>query len=145
MKRGEKLQITRETDYAMRCVLYLSGQPDKVIMVDEISREMATPKSFLAKILQKLVKAGVVKSFRGVKGGFQLNREPQAINLLDVIEAIEGVIALNACALDSSVCGFSGTCGVHIVWVTLRGEVNELMKKYNFADITETTRKLKGS
>jgi len=139
------MQITRETDYAMRCVLYLSGQTDKVVMVDEISREMATPKSFLAKILQKLVKAGVVRSFRGVKGGFQLNRAPKDINLLDVIEAIEGVVALNACAVDRSVCGFSNTCGVHTVWVTLRGEVNELMKKHNFADIAEATRKARDS
>jgi len=134
------MQITRETDYAMRCVLYLSGQPDKVVMVDEISREMATPKSFLAKILQKLVKAGVVRSFRGVKGGFQLNRQPKDINLLDVIEAIEGVVALNACAVDSSVCGFSSTCGVHAVWVKLRGEVNELLRNNNFADIAEATK-----
>lgn len=139
------MQITRETDYAMRCVLYLSGQPDKVVMVDEISREMATPKSFLAKILQKLVKAGVVRSFRGVKGGFQLNRQPKDINLLDVIEAIEGVVALNACAVDSSVCGFSSTCGVHAVWVKLRGEVNELLRNNNFADIAEATRKLRKS
>lgn len=135
------MQITRETDYAMRCVLYLSGQQDKVVMVDEISREMATPKSFLAKILQKLVKAEIVKSFRGVKGGFQLNRAPKHINLLEVIEAIEGVVALNACAVDSSVCGLSGTCGVHTVWVTLRGQFNELLKKHNFADIEEATRK----
>lgn len=133
------MQITRETDYAMRCVLYLSGQPHKIIMVDEISREMATPKSFLAKILQKLVIAGVVRSFRGVKGGFQLNRDPKDINLLDVIEAIEGIVALNACAVDSSVCGFSGTCGVHTVWVKLRVEVNELLKQHNFADIAEAT------
>ena len=139
------MQITRETDYAMRCLLYLSGQPDKVTMVDEISREMATPKSFLAKILQKLVKAGVIRSFRGVKGGFQLNRAPKDISLLDVIEATEGVVALNACAVDSSVCGFSGTCGVHTVWVTLRGEVNDLLRKHTFADIAEATRKSRES
>ena len=129
----------------MRCVLYLSGQSEKVIMVEEISREMATPKSFVAKILQKLVKAGIVKSFRGVKGGFQLNRPPKDITILDVIEAIEGVVALNACAVDSSVCGFSKTCGVHTVWVTLRHELNELMKKHNFADIAEATRKSRES
>jgi len=125
----------------MRCVLYLSGQPDKIIMVDEIAREMDAPKSFLAKILQRLVKAGVVKSFRGVKGGFQLNRPPKDINLLDVIEAIEGVIALNACAVDSSVCGFSSTCGVHAIWVTLRVEFNELLRKHNFAEIVKSSKK----
>jgi Rrf2 family protein len=136
------MQITRETDYAMRCVLYLSGQPDKIIMVDEIAREMATPKSFLAKILQRLVKAGVVRSFRGVKGGFQLNRAPGDISLLNVIEAIEGVVALNACALDSSVCEFSNTCGVHTVWVTLRIEFNELLRKHNFAEIAKLSKNI---
>jgi len=132
------VQITRETDYAIRCVLYLSSRTDRLTMVDEISREMATPRSFLAKILQKLAKAGIVKSFRGVKGGFQLAKEPTQITLLDVIEAIEGAIALNACAIDSSACGFSGTCSVHPIWIKLRGEFNELLKQHNFAEIAET-------
>ncbi|NJD55476.1 MAG: Rrf2 family transcriptional regulator [Nitrospirae bacterium] len=134
------MQITRETDYAIRCVLYLTSRTDRVIMVDEIAREMATPKSFLSKILQKLVKADIARSFRGVKGGFQLNREPRDITLLDVIEAVEGAIALNTCVLDTSACGFSGTCAVHPVWVRLRGEVNELLARHNFADIARDIR-----
>lgn len=132
------MQITRETDYAIRCVLYLTSRTDRVVMVDEISREMAAPKSFLAKILQKLVKADIARSFRGVKGGFQLSREPRDITLLDVIEAVEGSIALNACVLDRTACGFSSTCAVHPVWIGLRAEFNELLKKHNFADIAGT-------
>jgi Rrf2 family protein len=112
-----------------------SGRVDRIVMVDEIAREMATPKSFLAKILQKLVKAGVVQSFRGVKGGFRLNRAPEDISLLDVIEAVEGAIALNACAIDNTVCGFSSTCAVHPIWIKLREEFNQLLKRHNFADI----------
>ena len=131
------MQITRETDYAIRCVLYLTSRTERVVMVDEISREMATPKSFLAKILQKLVRAGIARSFRGVKGGFQLDREPKDISLLDVIEAVEGSIALNACVLDKTACGFSSICAIHPIWITLRGEFNESLKKYNFADIAE--------
>ena len=130
------MQITRETDYAIRCVLYLTARTDRTVMVDEIAREMATPKSFLAKILQKLVRAGIVKSFRGVKGGFRLERKPEEITLLDVIEATQGVIALNVCAVDDTVCGFSSTCVVHPVWVKLRGEFNDLLKQHNFAEIS---------
>jgi len=129
------MQITRETDYAIRCVLYLTSKTERIVMVDEIAREMATPRSFLAKILQKLVKADIARSFRGVKGGFQLSREPKDITLLDVIEATQGVIALNACAVDKTVCGFSRTCAVHLVWIGLRAEFNELLQKHNFADI----------
>ena len=133
------MQITRETDYAMRCVLYLSSRTDRTVMVDEIAREMATPKSFLAKILQKLAKAEIVRSFRGVKGGFRLERKPEDISLLDVIEAIEGVVALNACAVDDTICGFSSTCAVHPVWIKLRGEFTELLKRHNFAEIAEVS------
>ena len=134
------MQITRETDYAIRCVLYLTSKTDRIVMVDEIARKMATPKSFLAKILQKLVKANIARSFRGVKGGFQLGREPKDITLLDVIVAVEGMIALNACALDKSLCGFSSTCAVHPIWISLRGEFNELLARHNFADIARSVR-----
>jgi len=138
------MQITRETDYAIRCVVYLSSKTDRVVMVDEIAREMAAPKSFLAKILQKLAKGGTVNSFRGVRGGYQLSRPPQDITLLDVIEAIEGTIALNACAVDKRACSFSSTCAVHPIWIRLRNEFNEMLKRHNFADIAETTLQVNG-
>jgi Rrf2 family protein len=127
------MQITRETDYAIRCVLYLAGKRGSVTMVDEISREKSIPKSFLAKILQKLSKTGIVRSYRGVKGGFELARPPEQINLLDVIEVIQGPVAMNACALDESVCSMSGSCSVHPVWIEVRREIEKLLRERNFA------------
>jgi Rrf2 family nitric oxide-sensitive transcriptional repressor len=129
------MQITRETDYAIRCVFYLSGKKEGVTMVDEISKEMKIPNSFLAKILQKLGKASLVKSRRGVKGGFELTRAPQEISLLEVIEAIQGPVAMNICALDEALCGFSSTCSVHPVWVEIRKEVEKILRRKNFADL----------
>jgi Rrf2 family protein len=127
------MQITRETDYAIRCVIYLAGKRGAVTMVDEISREKSIPKSFLAKILQKLSKSGIVRSYRGVRGGFELARVPGEISLLDVIEAVQGPVAMNACALDESVCSLSGSCSVHPVWVEVREEVEKLLRKRNFS------------
>ena len=132
------MEITRETDYAVRCVLYLSRKEGTIIMVDEISHAMSIPKSFLAKILQKLTKTGVVTSFRGVKGGFRLAKKPQQISLLDIIEAIEGPAAMNRCAMDASVCNFSGTCTVHPVWVTLRKMVEDYLRKTDFRRLSSS-------
>lgn len=129
------MQITRETDYALRCVLHLSESPHEITMVDEIARARAIPKSFLAKILQKLTKAKIVKSFRGVKGGFQLAKRPKEINLLDVIEAIEGTVAMNRCAIDKRMCSFSNTCSVHPVWVEMRSIVEDRLRNYSFAKL----------
>jgi Rrf2 family protein len=132
------MQITRETDYAIRCVHFLSSRKDGTLIVDKIAEQMCIPKTFLAKILQKLVKAGIVKSFRGAKGGCQLTRKPADITLLDVIEAIQGPVAMNACALDSSVCGLSSKCSVHPVWVEVRKEVETILRNKNFADFLKS-------
>jgi len=127
------MQITRETDYAIRCVLYLSASPQEVKMVNEIAEARNIPTSFLAKILQKLTKAKIVKSFRGVKGGFQLAKSPKEINLLDVIEAIDGTIAMNRCAVDERACSLSNSCVVHPVWVDLRKILGNYLRGYSFA------------
>lgn len=126
------MQITRETDYAIRCVLHLSYSPDKVTMVDEIAKERKIPKSFLAKILQKLARAKIVKSFRGIKGGFRLAKKPREITLLDVIEVIEGPVAMNKCAINKKICSLSNSCSVHPVWVEIRKDVEKRLRQQNF-------------
>jgi len=101
-------------------------------MIDEIAREMGIPKSFLAKILQKLTKTGLVKSFRGVQGGFQLAKKRGQISLLDVIAAIQGSPAMNRCAMDRKTCQLSSVCTVHPVWLELRKKVEQHLRKITF-------------
>jgi Rrf2 family protein len=126
------MQIIRQTDYAIRCVLYLSRMRERVVVVDDIAVIMDIPKSFLAKILQRLTKAGIVKSSRGIKGGFQLAKKPRQISLLDIIEAIQGPAGMNRCAINKDICRFSNTCTVHPVWVELRQKVEQHLKKVTF-------------
>jgi len=126
------LSIKRETDYAIRCVYYLSGKPDEVIMVEEIAREMCIPKSFLAKILQKLAKSKIVKSYVGVKGGFTLAGNPRHITLYDVIVAVEGPVAMNRCTVKKQQCALRSKCNVHHVWVSVRHDVERMLRGRNF-------------
>jgi Rrf2 family protein len=105
--------------------------------VSEIAKPMRIPKSFLAKILQKLLKAGLVESSRGINGGFQLAKSPKEISLLDVIEAIEGPVAMNSCAIDKKLCKLSNTCSVHPIWVEIRKEVEKRLMKEDFAKLAE--------
>lgn len=135
------MEITRETDYAIRCVLHLSESPNDVIMVDEIAKAKSIPKSFLSKILQKLAKANIVKSYRGVKGGFQIAKAPREINLLDVIEAIEGPVAMNRCAVDKKVCSLICNCVVHPIWVDLRKDVEKKLRRTDFAKLIESQKR----
>ncbi|MEW6408927.1 MAG: Rrf2 family transcriptional regulator [Nitrospirota bacterium] len=134
------MEITRETDYAIRCILYMAKEPEKIFIVNEIAGSQLIPKSFLAKILQKLGRAGLVESIRGVKGGFQLAKKPKEINLLDVIIAIEGTVAMNRCAIDKRMCNLSNTCTVHPIWVDMRKEVERRLRKYDFARLAAQKR-----
>ena len=129
------MYITRETDYGVRCVLYLARKAQEIAPVNEIAKAMHIPKSFLAKILQRLVKAGIVISGRGISGGFSLAKKPENISILDVVKAIQGDSAINICAIDKKMCRLSKTCSVHPVWVELRGIIERRLQKENFAKL----------
>ncbi|MDH4164065.1 MAG: Rrf2 family transcriptional regulator [Nitrospirota bacterium] len=131
------MQLTREGDYGVRSVLYLSRQPyKKISFVSEIADMYGIPRSFLAKILQKLVKSGIVKSYRGVKGGFSLARPAKEISVLDVVESIEGKMAMNLCLADRKKCEFLRQCPVHHVWHNAQQKFIEELKKHNFDDLS---------
>lgn len=121
--------VTRETDYAVRCVLHLAQEKALVANVTEIARVMHIPKTFLAKILQRLVRAGVVESIRGMNGGFRLAKKPNDISLLHIMEAIQGPAGINVCAIDSKACRMSPSCAVHPIWVEIRKVVEKRLKK----------------
>ncbi len=127
--------VTRETDYAVRTVLYLARNRDRMASVTEVAHAMQIPKSFLAKILQRLVRSHILASMRGVKGGFMLAVKPSEITLLDIMESVQGPAGINVCAIDSRRCRLSNTCSVHPVWVQIRKEVERRLKKQTIAKL----------
>jgi Rrf2 family iron-sulfur cluster assembly transcriptional regulator len=132
------MQVTREGDYGIRSVLYLARQPyKKVSFIAEISEAYLIPRTFLAKILQKLVKAKIVRSYRGVKGGFSLAKPARDISAFDVLEAIEGKLALNICIADKKNCVFSKHCPSHVLWASIQIKMVEILKKANFEDLVK--------
>lgn len=120
--------VTRETDYAVRTVLYLAKNPDHQASATDIAKAMHIPKSFLAKILQRLVRSRILTSSRGARGGFQLVPSPSEISILSIMEAIQGPACINVCAVDKRRCGLSDTCMVHPIWVDMREEVEARLR-----------------
>jgi Rrf2 family protein len=111
------MQITKQADYAVRAVLYLAGLSDgRRAPTSQIARDQKIPPSFLAKIVSQLSVAGMVQTSRGARGGVTLARDPGEITLLEVIEAIDGPIALNECVTDAAICSFGPGCAVRDVW-----------------------------
>ncbi len=127
--------VTRETDYAVRTVLYLARNGTRMASVTEIAHAMQIPKSFLAKILQRLVRSHILASMRGVRGGFMLAVKPSEISLLDIMESVQGPAGINVCAIDSRRCRLSNTCSVHPVWVQIRKDVERRLKTQTIAKL----------
>ncbi len=108
------MKLTRGADYGLLGILYLARQPrERVVLISEVAEAQQVPESYLAKIFQDLAKAGLVRSHRGARGGFTLARAPEQITLRQIIEAIEGPIALNRCLDPREGCVCSLACPAH--------------------------------
>ncbi len=131
------MRITRETDYAIRAVLYLSEKSNKSISVTELHEKLDIPKTFLAKILQKLNRIGILESSRGVSGGFKLAKPPSKISLYDVVHAIQGEVIVNQCAVDGEICSRKEICSVHPVWRKIEAMIIRELKTVNFSTLAQ--------
>src|SRR5262245_38799500 len=105
------MQITRQADYAIRAVYHVAKLgTNQHVATRQIAEEQRIPASFLAKIISQLSIAGLLQTTRGARGGVTLARPAEKITLLDVVEAIDGPIALNECVNDTTGCEFGETC-----------------------------------
>jgi Rrf2 family protein len=134
------MRITQEADYGFRVVLYLSklGYGEK-IEAKSISKDQGIPLRFLLKLLRKLTKSGIIKSYRGVNGGYSLNRVPEEISLKDIIEAIDGPIYINRCLSDPSNCNIdhASYCLVNRALSKIQDNLIHDLERINFKDILE--------
>jgi Rrf2 family protein len=100
--------VTREADYAIRCVLEVARHGR--ISAAEVARTRSISRTFLGKIVQTLAKAGIVSTRRGVGGGISLAVGPEDLTLLQIIEAIEGPLVLNECLVSQPDCPQIAVC-----------------------------------
>ncbi len=128
--------ITRATEYAIRAILYMSRQPaGEIIYKKDICKAQEITPAFLTKILQPLIKDGIVGSQRGVGGGFYLAKAPVEITLLDIIKSQEGPVYLNQCLIEKGSCEREFFCPVHGAWAQIRKEFMATLSRYDFASL----------
>lgn len=128
------MQITRQADYALRAMLYLTQlEPSQRAATSQIADEQHIPPSFLAKIISQLSIAGLIHTSRGARGGVSLARPPEEITILEVVEAIDGPIALNECTHSASTCTFGETCPLRPLWCETQSELVDRLRNTTFA------------
>ena len=96
--------ITRDTDYALRALCFMFKGKEKVVSVTEMVKELKIPRPFLRKILQQLDRNKVLKSYKGIGGGFSVTKPAHKIFLVDLIEVFQGKFKLNECFFKKITC-----------------------------------------
>jgi len=136
------MQIPRRVDYGLRAVIYLADQdPEKCCSITEIAKRQGVPRKFLEKIIQDLTRGGLIKSKRGSCGGYALARAPEAISFFDVIQAIEGSLAVNACMDQHLGCDQLPRCTMVGVWSDVQRKVTEMLTQATIADLRRPPRR----
>ena len=112
------LRLSKKSDYALMAVRHLAlpAAPSST-NAREIAEQYDIPIELMAKVLQRLVRAGVLISTQGTRGGYTLSRSPAAISVSDVIQAIDGPFTVTACSSENSDCDQYSKCSIrHSLW-----------------------------
>jgi Rrf2 family protein len=128
--------LRRNTDYALRAMIYLARQYD---LGPASTRDIAASESIsyqlACKLMQKLASKKLVKSLMGAKGGYILTKKPEKINIGQIVKSIQGPINLNRCLLGSFKCPKKRNCTVRIKLIDLQDHIDSYFKKVTLADL----------
>ena len=133
------LRITRLTDYATVVMACMATRSDDVLHAAQIADAAQLEQPTVSKLLKSLGQAGLVESFRGVNGGYCLARAADAINLAQIVEAMEGPIGMTACANHQGQCKHEAQCGVRVSWQRINHILDDALRAVSLADVLQPT------
>ncbi len=126
------MKVSSKSEHALHAMLYVAAMKDRICTIDEISVNEKIPREYLAKILRELVRKGLLRSFKGIFGGYKLAKSPGRISFLDIIEAMDGPLTLVSCVNNNH--GRSGKqkrkyCTAQFFWVPLQYKLKDALKE----------------
>ena len=136
------LRLSKLTDYATVILSYLAREDSQLHAAQEISEATGITQPTVSKILKLLVKAKVLSSTRGAKGGYVLAREAKLITVASVISALEGPIALTECSLSQHNCEQASGCDIRGNWGMINQAIQKALESVTLADLIMTEIKI---
>ncbi len=135
------MQLSTRGRYAARAMFELAlhhGQ--EPLRLHQIARSQGIPGRYLEQMMVMLVSCGLVRSTRGRRGGFSLAKPPDAIVLSDVVQAVEGSLALVDCVDDGKLCERTNLCITHDIWKKVKEAMFQVLDSITLADMVEMHR-----
>lgn len=126
--------VTRNTDYALRALCYLSKHKN-IVSVDELVKKLGVPRPFMRKILQRLNQEGILESYKGQGGGFKLKLKPDRIYMIQIMRIFQGNVGLNGCFLKKRICPDKARCVLRKKIHAIEDSVFEQLGQINIASL----------
>jgi Rrf2 family protein len=135
MTAATPVWISGTTQYALRAVLFVAEHgADEPVRVDAIAAALNVPRNYLSKTLHTLARAGVLRSGRGPRGGFQLANRPDEISLARVAAPFDD-LGSRTCLLGRASCGWKNPCSVHPHWEEVSSALQSFFRDTTIADL----------
>lgn len=129
---------SRSAEYAIRAFVQLAAVPEgKYAMVKQIAEQASIPSHFLAKILQQLARKGFLRSSKGPTGGFCLRVPASEMNLLTLVDSIDGLADFERCPAGMHECNDEAPCGMHDSWKALRGRIMDYLEQTTIEELAK--------
>lgn len=134
--------FSRSAEYAVRAMTFLAMQPaGKLTGAREIAEAESIPIPFLWKILQNLARKRLIRSFKGLRGGYELAAPANKITLQSVLGATDGEDVTGGCVLGLAMCSEENACPLHDTWKRIRGEMSAMLEQNTLADLAQVARR----
>ncbi|MFO1429409.1 MAG: SUF system Fe-S cluster assembly regulator [Candidatus Competibacteraceae bacterium] len=131
------IRITRETDYGIVLMTTMARDANPPYSAAALAKQRGLPLPMVSKILKALARAGLLVSQRGALGGYSLARRPEDISAVDIIDALEGPIAITECsAADLHACMHEEYCTVSGHWHRINGAIREALKNISLLELS---------
>ncbi|HEY4652814.1 MAG TPA: Rrf2 family transcriptional regulator [Pontibacter sp.] len=131
--------LSKTTEYALRAIVYIALQDAQGLKagIKEIAGELELPMHFMGKILQDLVRKGLIASVKGPGGGFFLHRPASDISILEVVKEIDGLEAFRKCGMGMKQCSDTHPCPLHNEIKAYREQLLKVFKSRTIQDLVD--------
>lgn len=138
------MQLTLHTDYALRVLIYLSLQPEKVVTIDQVTEFYQISRNHLVKVVHNLSSKGLIHTTRGKHGGMQLSRPPEEITIGEVVRKIEANFDIVECfSSQNQKCHIVPVCELKSVLQQAANNFLQFLDQYSLADAIKSKSDIK--
>lgn len=139
------LRLSKMADYGTVVLTGMVREPERSRSASEIAAAIHVPVPTVSKILKMLARAGLVTSVRGARGGYLLSRAPQAISLVDIIDAMDGPIGMTECSVTPGLCAQENGCAVRANWQRVNRIVLDALREITLDQMVQPVRQVQAA